>query len=738
MPGTVFSLPIPLILLIHLHVLEYPHANKPEYDHNMFEPSVRGLKERTKLLEDVGYFLVGRLEGSARTILATYPCAAPSDTLAFRTSLSKYLETLRHGSVFPLSNATAGGSGGKGKGKESVKSPNVVAWWWKDVVVRKSLLEECAGERFERLLLSISTHALLKGSAKISARIDLDNLNAILRSQPSAYADLLKKCKLARQAWAQSASALLQREVDLRALRARLGREKAPQVSPLSTESFILLVESKREHILRVSWPGSDGKEALELLEKAAGIERPTVSQTIADHTPIPDIQLMPNNRQHASASPQPLPIAAAHHPAYLKKIRKPVFTSDLRSQFTTNIETTVASKPIPSSRAALELRDKYEAEGRMQRTLTEVLTRIKKMGKDLAERMKALEKKRQAKPATTKKNAALVLDFWEPEVSVPVDFETEPTPELLASFSLNIDEQGGLEARIDEIRDTLLPAYPPLPDLTIPRLPHAGPEPKVSKIPRAGTGLQKGSGPAVRVLSSPPPGKLARADKESKHFVNTTKALQPKKAKADEKEEAQMKPKSTSRKSFRASLAMHAQRRPSLFAPPQPSDTEEFEDDVHQIIHSVQDTSAEIEVDTNSRSLYAMTSNPNSHLNTPRTVKVNRIFTVDSKTLGGSAVRPPPKQSFPGVFLEPTVPLPSLVTGDALLGAGRCGSDDVDGDTDTVGWGDGEREEEGYEGEEGSMTLKEILLSVHTTEFALLGEGGDVDDIADESFNWE
>jgi hypothetical protein len=33
----------------------------------------------------------------------------------------------------------------KGKGKSNVK--DVVAWWWKDVVVRKSILEECAGER---------------------------------------------------------------------------------------------------------------------------------------------------------------------------------------------------------------------------------------------------------------------------------------------------------------------------------------------------------------------------------------------------------------------------------------------------------------------------------------------------------------------------------------------------------------------------------------------------------------
>ena len=68
MAATVFSLPIPLILLVHLHILEYPHANKPEYDHSIFDPRVRGLRERIKVLEDTGYFLVGRLEGNSRTV----------------------------------------------------------------------------------------------------------------------------------------------------------------------------------------------------------------------------------------------------------------------------------------------------------------------------------------------------------------------------------------------------------------------------------------------------------------------------------------------------------------------------------------------------------------------------------------------------------------------------------------------------------------------------------------------
>lgn len=62
MAETVLSLPSSLLLLVHLHILEYPHANKPEYDHHVFDPKTRGLRDRTKTMEDTCYFLVGRVE----------------------------------------------------------------------------------------------------------------------------------------------------------------------------------------------------------------------------------------------------------------------------------------------------------------------------------------------------------------------------------------------------------------------------------------------------------------------------------------------------------------------------------------------------------------------------------------------------------------------------------------------------------------------------------------------------
>ena len=69
------GVPIPLLFLVHLHLLEYPLANNPEYDHNLFDPNVRGLRDRTKSMEDVCYFLVGKVghrKETAKAVSSNY------------------------------------------------------------------------------------------------------------------------------------------------------------------------------------------------------------------------------------------------------------------------------------------------------------------------------------------------------------------------------------------------------------------------------------------------------------------------------------------------------------------------------------------------------------------------------------------------------------------------------------------------------------------------------------------
>ena len=60
------SLPLPLLLLIHIHLLGYPHADEPEYDEHVFDVKMRGLRDRTKTMEDLSYFLVGKIEHKPR------------------------------------------------------------------------------------------------------------------------------------------------------------------------------------------------------------------------------------------------------------------------------------------------------------------------------------------------------------------------------------------------------------------------------------------------------------------------------------------------------------------------------------------------------------------------------------------------------------------------------------------------------------------------------------------------
>jgi hypothetical protein len=60
------SLPLPLVLLVHIHLLGYPHADEPEYDQHVFDAKTRGLRDRTKTMEELSYFLVGKIEHKPR------------------------------------------------------------------------------------------------------------------------------------------------------------------------------------------------------------------------------------------------------------------------------------------------------------------------------------------------------------------------------------------------------------------------------------------------------------------------------------------------------------------------------------------------------------------------------------------------------------------------------------------------------------------------------------------------
>ena len=161
------SLPLPLLLLIHIHLLGYPRADEPEYDEHVFDVKLRGLRDRIKTMEDLCYFLVGKIEPKPRLksvsqfcpyqrttlciqslfqLFPTYPCSQPSDSVAFRAVLAKYLDALRNQAIRPETLPKLQSTSSKGK---CPPAPGTTPdpWWWKDVVVRRSLLEECTGNR---------------------------------------------------------------------------------------------------------------------------------------------------------------------------------------------------------------------------------------------------------------------------------------------------------------------------------------------------------------------------------------------------------------------------------------------------------------------------------------------------------------------------------------------------------------------------------------------------------------
>ena len=58
------ELPLALILLVHLHLLGYESRDGSTYNEDLFNPSSHGGGERIRTMEDVSFFLVGKIEGT--------------------------------------------------------------------------------------------------------------------------------------------------------------------------------------------------------------------------------------------------------------------------------------------------------------------------------------------------------------------------------------------------------------------------------------------------------------------------------------------------------------------------------------------------------------------------------------------------------------------------------------------------------------------------------------------------
>ncbi|KAI0642389.1 hypothetical protein C8Q79DRAFT_1121778 [Trametes meyenii] len=497
MPQKVPCLPNALLIILHLHLLDFPLQDASGYDERLFD-SARGMRERNKAMEDISYFLVGKIEHSkerAKSILPTHPCLQPSDSTAFRIALSKYIEAIRNGLVY-TTRAGEKPPDPKGKQRASPAHEDPIAWWWKDIVVRKSILDECCGERFERLILALSSHAVLKNTTR-RASSTLDSLpekqSAISgTSLPQAYAARFAAAQSARLEWERSAALLIQRQADLTTIRARLAdplQASSSKYDTLETDRLVALRDSRHEDLLHGPWRGDEGRGALRLITSLAGLLDPHPSSSEAPALPRQDEgHKSPSHARSVTQippvaeTPLPLPIAAARHPSHLHALRAPLFPADGQLKSSSNCEehTDTAAPP----HAVVE---RLAAIGRVNQRLQEALLSVQRVHTRLqqqAQRARERDTCRAPPKANSKADKWRVnADLWAPRAGTMPQFKPpESAASLFEQFGLESPPQAGaVEERVAHIRTALLPPFAAAPE------PESDPElePPASRLPK-------------------------------------------------------------------------------------------------------------------------------------------------------------------------------------------------------------------------------------------------------------
>ncbi|KAJ3875318.1 hypothetical protein F5051DRAFT_442516 [Lentinula edodes] len=294
---SVLELPLPLLLLIHLQILQYPLINNEDFDIHIFDAQKRGLRARIKMMEDLGYWLVNQIEGKGIK-KAIYPCIKPSETIAFRTSFAKYLEALRQSSI-----------------KETAAS----SVWWRGVQARKSVLEECTGEKFLRLLLAFSTQVLLRLSP-----------NHYTLSLPELYySTRLASTQAFQRKWIKVASNLLEREqrlMDTKIIHTSTTSPFQSKFQSLSTPRLVALKDSKLQDVLsQECWRGESAQKILEFFVALAGPGCGSAEDR--KHREPSPVGTLPRLSYSPQTEVQLLPVAAARHLYYLQRLKRPVFS---------------------------------------------------------------------------------------------------------------------------------------------------------------------------------------------------------------------------------------------------------------------------------------------------------------------------------------------------------------------------------------------------------------------------
>ncbi|KAI0076564.1 hypothetical protein K474DRAFT_1675484 [Panus rudis PR-1116 ss-1] len=580
-----------------------------------------------------------------------YPCVQPSDAVAFRAALTKYMDGLKNNVIRPT----------KSDSGKLTPSANATAWWWKNVIVRKSTLEECAGERFELLMLALSTHALLRCTppkgAHLSEQSAIDN-EAVLK-EVNSYSNAVFRFDTARRDWEQIARSLSHRQQTLQTVEASVsygvvmsmlrqpGETPASKYASLATNKLLSLRDSILNDLRDTFWSGEDKRHALKALLELYGLTLDDTRNTEyqAAQNAITQIETSTN-----AAPVPPLPIAAAHHPTQLQHLRQPIVPLSQTAPTSENDSDREVSFSLVVERLA--------EERKRQESLRLALVQAKK-------RQAALQAKCDA--STSHIDTEKHISFCS---NLP-DFTAHIGDLNLKPFNLAVDaspesHQSALGARIVRIRDSL-PAWPAVPD------PEAIPPPTIAPPIIAPT--------QIPVL---PPTKSIFASK----FKSTVRVVAPDAAR-----------KAVSRKS---NVFKGRARRSSAFLRGHEILLHD-EDNLQKMTFNDLDESTSFEMDPVS--------------NTPRP-KITKGIPLTPLTNVKHGI---PRRSFDMDSRERslTVALPRM----SRAGLDLMNEDDEDGDEALHDPREvGEEEEDVYEGNSVSMTLKEILLNADATQFNLLG----------------
>ncbi|KAK7033956.1 hypothetical protein VNI00_012583 [Paramarasmius palmivorus] len=189
--------------------------------------------------------------------------------------------------------------------------------------------------------------------------------------QQVAYAEALSSAQSKKSAWLRTASHLHQIQVEFDTLRVRLGQQNpiSPKYTTFSSERLLALRNAKLNDIQR-QW---NDDTALDFLLDITGIQRAGHSSNgslIGDSEVEEEISQTIAKTTVRSSLEKPLPVAAAHHPSQLRKLRKPAFehTKSQRLKKEVTVSRTIAGDALQmEAQIAFALREalaKSQADG--------------------------------------------------------------------------------------------------------------------------------------------------------------------------------------------------------------------------------------------------------------------------------------------------------------------------------------------------------------------------------------